>query len=408
MPLTDIKCKAAKPGAKPQKLTDGHGMYLEVMPNGSKYWRLKYRFLGKEKRLALGVYPEVSLGEAREKRDQARKLLAAGVDPLTVKKEQKRLAILNSENTFEAVAREWHEHQLNRWSEDHAGNVLRRMEADIFPYIGNRPIADIDAPELLEVLRKIEKRGAIDIAHRARQICGQVFRYGIATGRGERDHAADLKDALKTIKTTHFSTLDIKEMPEFLQKLEHNEKRLYPRTRRAIKLLMLTFVRTTELIESTWDEIDFEAKEWKIPAERMKMRSAHIVPLSRQVIALLQEQLEETKHLNTNWVFPSHIRPKDPMSNGTILVAIKRMGYSGRMTGHGFRSLAMTTLKEKLDYPHDVIDRQLAHGHRNKVTAAYDRAQFIDKRKKMMQDWADYLDAVAKENKIITGKFRNR
>ncbi len=406
MPLTDIKCKNTKSSEKPQKLSDSHGLYLEVMPSGSKYWRLKYRHLGKEKRLALGVYPEVSLGEAREKREQARKLLTSGIDPSVAKKEHKRQALINAENTFEIVAREWHQNQLNAWSEPHGRGVMRKLETDIFPYIGKRPLAEIDAPELLDVLRKIEKREALDMARRARQICGKVFRYGVATGRCQRDLTTDLKDALKVVKTTHFAALNIKEMPEFLQKLERNENRLYSRTRRAIKLLMLTFVRTSELINATWNEFDFEAKLWRIPAERMKMRNAHIVPLSRQVIEMLKEQKAETGHLNTDWVFPSHVRPKDPMSNGTILVALKRMGYSGRMTGHGFRALARTTLRETLNYDADVIERQLAHGHRDKVAAAYDRAQHLDKRKKMIQHWADYLAAVASDNKVIVGKFK--
>ncbi|MFH1158440.1 MAG: integrase arm-type DNA-binding domain-containing protein [Pseudomonadota bacterium] len=407
MALTDIQCKKAKTDRAQQKLTDGFGLYLLVKNNGSKYWHFKYRFLGKEKRLTFGVYPEVSLAEAREKRARARKLVSEDIDPAAARKEKKRLAILNSENTFEAVAKEWHENQLNRWSDGHGDNVMHKLETDIFPYIGKRPIADIDAPELLAVLRKIEQRGALDMAHRARGVCGQIFRYGIATGRCKHDHTADLKEALKTVKTQHFAALDIKEIPAFLQSLESNDARLYARTRRAVRMLMLTFVRTTELIESTWDEFDFEENLWTIPAERMKMRKSHIVPLSRQVLEILKEQKEECGHLNTNFVFPSQIRPIKPMSNNTILFAIKRLGYQGRMTGHGFRALAMSSIKEKLNYRHEVVDRQLAHGHRNKVTAAYDRAQFIDERKVMMQEWADYLDSIADHGKVIFGKFRD-
>lgn len=407
--LTNTECKNAKPKADKYRLYDTGGLYLEVMPNGSKYWRMKYRYLDKEKLLALGVYPTITLLDAREGRDSARKLLAAGTDPSIAKKEKKRLAVLNAENTFEAVAREWHEQQKGKWSEVHARNVLNLLSLNIFPYIGTRPIADLTAPELLEVLRKIEKRGAAYLSNRIKQICGQVFRYGIATGRGQRDHAADLKGALKATKVKHFAAIDIKEMPEFLEALERNDARLFNRTRRAIRLLMLTFVRTSELIEATWDEFDLENAVWEIPAERMKMGKAHIVPLSKQAVALLKEQKEETEVFrNSKWVFPSQIRPLDCMSNNTILFAIGRLGYKGRMTGHGFRALAMSTIKEKLGYRHEVVDRQLAHAPGNKVDRAYDRAKFLDERKKMMQEWADYLDRVVSQGKVIPAAFKKR
>lgn len=409
MHLTNLQCQKAQPGDKPQKLFDGHGLYLEIMPNGAKYWRFKYRHLGKEKRLAFGVYPEVPLAEAREKRSAARKQVAAGVDPSQAKKEAKRLALLNAENTFEAVAREWHANQLERWTKRHGQNVMHFLETDIFPFIGARPIADVDAPALLEALRKVEKRGAVYMAGRIKQICGQVFRYGIATGRGSRDWSADLKGALKATKVKHFAALEIKEMPAFLQALEKNDARLYARTQRAIKLLMLTFVRTSELINATWDEFDLENGQWEIPAERMKMGNPHIVPLSRQAVALLKEQKAETEHFkNCKWVFPSQKRPLDSMSNNTILFAIGRLGYKGRMTGHGFRALAMSTIKEKLGYRHEVVDRQLAHAPGNKVDRAYDRAKFLDDRRRMMQEWANYLDAVASENKVIVARFNQR
>lgn len=303
MKLTDISCRSAKPKEKPYKKSDGGGLYLYVKPDGAKYWRLKYYYLGKEKLMALGIYPLISLQEAREKRDTAKRLLDKGQDPNSVKRERKRQTLERHKNTFEAVAREWHENQLAKWSEQHGHNVMRRMDVDIFPYIGKRPIADIDPPELLEVLRKIEKRGALDVTARVKQISGQVFRYGIATGRCERDPSADLKGALKVGKVSHFAALDIKEIPEFLQTLERNQARLFARTQRAIKMLMLTFVRTNELINATWDEFDFDNATWEIPGWRMKMRNPHIVPLSRQVIELLKEQKEETGHLNTDWVW---------------------------------------------------------------------------------------------------------
>ncbi len=405
MKLSDKTCKAAKAKEKPYKLADGGGLYLEIMPNGSKCWRMKYRYLGKEKRLALGVYPVITLADAREGRDRAKKLLAQGIDPSGAKKEEKRDAIRNAENTFKAVALEWHENQLSRWTPTHAQNVTRRFEVDIFPYIGNRPIADIDPPELVEVLRRIEKRGALDVTARVKQICGQVFRYGIYTSRCQRDPSADLKGALKPNRSTPFACLDLKEMPEFLDRLEKNEARLFHRTRRAIRLLMLTFVRTNELIKATWDEFDLDNAIWEIPGWRMKMRNPHIVPLSRQAVALLREQKEETGHLNTPWVFPSQVRPKESMSNNTILFAIGRMGYKKRMTGHGFRALSMSNIKEKLGYRHEVVDRQLAHAHKSKIDRAYDRAQFLDERTKMMQEWADFIDALASGGKVVKGKF---
>ncbi len=359
--LNNKVCEAAKPKEKPYRLADGGGLYLEVMPSGSKCWRLKYRYIGKEKRLAFGVYPIVTLADARAKRDKAKKLLDQGIDPSEAKKEQRREVVRNANNTFQSVALEWYENQLGRWSKNHGLNVKRRMDVDIFPYIGSRPIADIEPPELLEVLRRIEKRGAFDVTAKVKQICGQVFRYGIATGKCTRDPSFDLRGALKANKGGHYSCLDIKEIPEFLEKLERNEARLFNQTRRAIKLLMLTFVRTGELINATWDEFDLENAQWEIPGWRMKMRNPHIVPLSKQVLKLLIEQKEDTAHLNTDWVFPSQVRPKDPMSNNTILFAIGRLGYKKRMTGHGFRALAMTNIKEKLGYRHEVVDRQLAH-----------------------------------------------
>ncbi|MCC6598105.1 MAG: integrase arm-type DNA-binding domain-containing protein [Alphaproteobacteria bacterium] len=408
MKLTNNDCKYAEVREKPYKLADGGGLYLLVKSNGAKHWRLKYRFLGKEKLLALGPYPLISLADARERRDDAKRLLVDGKDPMAQKQAAQRTAVRNSQNTFKAVALEWHERQIDRWSENHALNVMRRFDIDIFPYIGSRPIADIDAPELLDVLRRIENRGSLDVAARVKQICGQVFRYGIATGRCKRDHSVDLKGALKTGKTQHYPALDIKEMPEFLRALERNEPRLFSRTRKGIRLLMLTFVRTSELIKATWDEFDLENGQWVIPAERMKVGGAHIVPLSRQAIKILKELKEETEHLNVKWVLPGQVRPRDHMSNNTLLFAIGRLGYKGRMTGHGFRALAMSTIKERLGYRHEVVDRQLAHAHKSKIDRAYDRAKFLDERTIMMQEWADYLDSVESGGKIVFADFKKK
>lgn len=407
MPLTKTQCQNAKPKDKPYKLGDSGGLYLEISPGGGKYWRLKYRYLGTEKRLALGVFPTVTLADARRRRDEAKTLLANDIDPSAAKKDKKRQAIQNAANTFEAVGREWHTKQLERWDPKTGKKVMRYLENDIFPYIGSRPIADIDPPELLEALRKIEGRGAYYNAGRIRQLCGQIFRYGVATGKNPRDPSADLKGALTTAKTNHYAALDIKEMPDFLRTLERNDARLFPQTRRSIRLLMLTMTRTSELILASWDEIDLEKAIWEIPGSRMKMGNPHIVPLSWQAVALFREQKEDTKHLNTPWVFPNQVRPQKAMSNNTILMGIKRMGYAGRMTGHGFRALAMTTIMEVLDYPHEIPDTQLAHAKGDSVRRAYDRTKFIPQRKKMMQEWADYLDALAVGGTVVKGKFKH-
>jgi len=401
--LTTTKIDHAKPTNKPYRLFDFLGLYLEVRPNGSKHWRFKYSLEGKERRLVLGRYPELSLLEAREKRDQAKKLVASGIDPITEKKKNRQQAVLKSAVTFELVAREWHEHFKERWSPQYVIDTMHRLEKDIFPHMGSSPIADILAPELLCVLRLIEKRGAYEVARRMLQICNQIFRYAIVTGRAKYNPATDMRGALKPVKREHFAALDPEDIPVFLGDLERNDARLFLHTRLAIKLMMLTFVRTSELIESKWDEFDLEKKQWVIPASRMKMKRPHVVPLSSQSLAILKE----VKELNGNreWVFASNAKPRKPMSNGTILKALERLGYKGRMTGHGFRALAMSTIKEKLGYRHEVVDRQLAHAPANKVDAAYDRAKFLDERRKMMQEWADYLDNVAPHGRVIHVDF---
>jgi len=285
MPLTNTQCDNAKAKEKPYKLTDGEGLVLLVKPNGKKYWRLRYYWLGKEKMLGLGAYPAVGLAEARRKREEAKKLLSKDIDPSSAKKQAKRQAKLNAENTFKAVAMEWHAKKSKEWGAPRTGQkILSYLENDVFPYLGERPISDIEPPELLDVLRKIEERKAYYAANRMKQVCGQIFRYGVATGKCKRDASADLKGALTTKKTEHLAALNINDMPEFLQKLEKNRVRMYPQTQRGIWLLMLTAVRTTELIRSTWDEFDLDNAVWEIPAERMKMGAPHIVPLSKQVV----------------------------------------------------------------------------------------------------------------------------
>jgi integrase len=328
----------------------------------------------------------------REKRDQARKQLNTDIDPGQAKKIAKQLKPLNNENTFEAIAREWHENKITTWTPAHGINILHRLEVDIFQQFGNRPIAEIGAPEILAALRKVESRGALEIAKRLSQTCGQVFRYAIATGRATRNPIPHLKDALKPMVKGHYAAIEIDELPAFLHTLDNNNARLYTLTRIAIRLMLLTFVRTGELIGAKWSELDLDRALWVIPAERMKMRMEHVVPLSSQALALIAElrPLSGTRV----YLFPNQARPDDHMSNNTILGALKRLGYKGKMTGHGFRALAMSTIKEKLGYRHEVVDRQLAHAPRNKVDAAYDRAKFLDERKIMMQAWATYLDEI--------------
>lgn len=400
MPLTDTACKNAKcPLDKARlRLADSGGLYLEVVPTGGKLWRWKYRYAGKEKRLALGSYPVVTLAQARRARDDARDQLKTGLDPVAAKKLVKVAQVAARANNFEAVARAWFDHWKDNKSGRHADYVLRRLEADVFPVVGPRPIADITAPELLAMVKKIEARGAGDIAKRAWQTCGQIFRYAIAHGRAQRNPAADVRpsDALKARSKTHYARVESKELPELLRKIE--AYRGTPATRLAMKLMALTFVRTGELIAARWEEFDLEAAEWRIPAERMKMRTPHIVPLSVQAVDVLRS-LEEIKGLS-GLVFQGERDHEKPMSNGAILGALRRMGYAGRMTGHGFRGIASKILHE-LEYRHDIIELQLAHQERDQVSAAYNFATYLPQRRKMMQDWADHLDHLRLGAKII-------
>ncbi|MCE3255717.1 MAG: hypothetical protein K0R25_1211 [Rickettsiaceae bacterium] len=391
MPLTDIKVKNAKPTDKQYKIADSEGMYLLVHPNGGKYWRLKYKFLGKEKTLALGTYPTLSLAEARDKRFDARKQIANGVDPLQEKRQKKFEQYINAENSFENVAREWHQKNYAKWKPRHAHYILKRLEADIFPAIGSRPIGEIKTPELLATIQKVEKRGALDIAKRALQTSGQVFRYAIATGRAEHDISANLKGALTTRQAVNHARLEEDQLPEFLSKLEKYEGH---QTKLAFKLLILTFVRTIELRGARWEEVNFEKKEWHIPAERMKMGQKHIVPLAKQSISILKE-LQKING-NRDFIFPSQTNPDKMMSENTLLYTLYRLGYHSRATTHGFRSTASTILNEK-GFNRDYIERQLAHGERDKVRAVYNHAQYLSERHKMMQWWADYLDKLGKK-----------
>jgi integrase len=392
MVLKDIHIRNAKPKAKIYRLFDGGGLYLEISPGGGKYWRYKYRFAGKEKRLAFGIYPDLSLSEARELHTQARKALAKGEDPSAVKREAARQIRLKSTNTFEAIAREWHQNNLAKWTPNHGAKVLRRLEADIFRSLGSRPIAEISSSEMLEAIRKIEKRGALDIAHRVLQSCGQIFAYAVITDRAERNPTTALRGALKPVQRNHHAYLKADELPEFLSKLQKYDGDL--QTQLAVRLLLLTFVRTGELRGAKWEEINFATAEWRIPAERMKMRDPHIVPLSTQAISALREMQSRTS--NNEYVFPNQQKPTGFMSENTILYALYRMGYHSRATGHGFRSTASTILNEH-DFSPDVIERQLAHREQNEVRAAYNHAQYLKERRKMMQWWANFLDGLSEK-----------
>ena len=366
MSLSDAKVRNARPRTKPYKIADGEGLFLLITPSGSRYWRLKYFFGGKEKLLALGVYPEITLADARERRAQARKVLAAGNDPGEAKKEAKRLTILKSANAFAVVAREWLEKRKHEWAPTSARTMLARLEQHILPKLGQRPIADITAPEVLAMLRVVEGKGTLETARRVMQICGQIFMYAIATGRAERNPVPDLRGALKTPVVKHHPFLKAIDLPQYLKNLKTYDGSL--QTKLALRLLLLTFVRTNELRGAHWSEIDWDKSEWRIPAERMKMGELHIVPLSMQAITVLRE-LE--KHSgNRQFIFPNQHNPARFMSENTMLYALYRMGYHSRTTGHGFRSTASTVLNER-GFRADVIERQLAHCERDTVRAAY-------------------------------------
>lgn len=397
MPLTDRAIRNAKSAAKPVRMFDGGGMYLEVAPSGGKWWRFKYRFGGKEKRLSLGVYPDVSLMKAREKRDAARKLLAIGTDPGEKRKADQRESAGRAANSFEAVAREWYSKQAHTWVASHSTDVLRRLESNLFPEIGATPIAELTAPALLAAVRKIENRGAHDLAHRVLQVASQVFRYGVATGRCERDPAPDLRGALAPHKGRHQAAVTPEEMPALVRAIDGYGELGDKMTGCALRLLALTFVRTGELIGAVWSEIDMDGATWIVPAERMKMKTEHVVPLSRQALVILRKV--RALGGGSRYVFPGG-NPDKPISNNTMLFALYRLGYKGKMTGHGFRAVASTILNESNFRP-DVIERQLAHCERNDVRGAYNRAEYLPERRKMMQQWADMLAALAQGAQVI-------
>ncbi|MES9933555.1 MAG: integrase arm-type DNA-binding domain-containing protein [Candidatus Sedimenticola sp. PURPLELP] len=399
MPLTDTAIRNAKPEAKARKLFDERGLFLLISPKGGKWWRFKYRFEGKEKQLSLGVYPDVSLKDARERRNDARKQVAAGIDPSEHRKARKASRDEQSANSFEVVAREWYTKHSPNWSANHANRIIRRLERDIFPWIGGKAIAGITALQLLESIRRIEQRGALETAHRALGNCGQVFRYAIATGRAERDPSGDLRGALQPVKGTHFASVtEPKKVAEVLRALDGYEGTLPVRC--ALRLAPLVFVRPGELRHAQWEDIDLETAEWRYTVT--KTNTQHIVPLAQQAIDILRELKPLTGH--GRYVFPSARNPKGdkPMSDNAILAAMRRMGISKEeMSGHGFRAMARTILDEVLGFRPDYIEHQLAHAVRDPNGRAYNRTAHLPERRKMMQEWADYLHNLKAGAKII-------
>ncbi|WP_174634626.1 tyrosine-type recombinase/integrase [Yersinia thracica] len=386
MPLNARQVETAKPKEKDYKLTDERGLFLLVTTNGRKYWRLKYRVSGKEKKLSIGVYPDISLAEARLKREEARKLLAEGHDPSEQKQREKQTKKFTVENTFHTLATEWHTYKCTSWSASYAESVLEALEKDIFPHVGKRPVTEILPLEMLQVLRLIEKRGALEKMRKVRQFCNQIFRYAIATGRATVNPVAELAGALSPPKTEHFPHLIARELPEFLQKLaEYHGSSL---TRLATRLLLLTGVRTVELRAAEWQEFDFDNALWTVPESRMKMRRKHVVPLTRQVTAILRELQNVTGSYRL--VFPGRNDVNKPMSEASINMVLKRIGYDGKATGHGFRHTMSTILHEQ-SYNSAWIELQLAHADKNSIRGTYNHALYLEQRREMMQWYADYI-----------------
>jgi integrase len=397
MALTDIAIRSAKPADKPIKLTDGGGLYLLLNPNGSRWWRLDYRYAGKRKTLSMGIYPDVGLKDARIRRDDARKLLASDVDPGENRKAVKAAKFERATNSFEAIAREWFARNSATWKASHGERIIRRFERDLFPWIGGKPIAELTAPEVLAAVRKIEDRGALETAHRALSNCGQVFRYAIATGRASRDISADLRGALTPVKTEHFPAItDPRQVGPLLRAMDgYTGSQI---VRYALRLAPMVFVRPGELRNAEWAHVDLEAAEWRYTIT--KTNTPHIVPLSRQAVEILTELQALTG--DGRYLFPSARTNSRPMSDNAILSALRRMGIDkDEMTGHGFRAMARTILDEVLGFRPDYIEHQLAHAVRDPNGRAYNRTAHLAERRNMMQQWADYLDKLKAGAQII-------
>ncbi|CAJ9625864.1 DUF4102 domain-containing protein [Burkholderia pseudomallei] len=407
MSLTDIAIRNAKAGDKPQKLFDGGGLFLLVTPAGQRYWRFKYRIAGKEKLLALGVYPDVSLQAARRKRDDAREKLATGIDPGEAKKADKRAARLAAATSFEAVTREWFNKHSPGWAKSHSSKIIARFENDVFPWLGKRPISEIQPAEVFDVIRRIEARGTLDTAHRAKQNCGQVFRYAVATGRATRDVTADLRGSLPPIQQKHFAAItDPSKVGELLRAFDGFAGTFLVLC--ALKLAPMLFRRPGELRAAEWSEIDLDNATWEIGGERMKRSKAdkmnggaHIVPLPNQAVAILRELHALTG--GGRYVFPGARDRNRPMSEATINAALRRLGYDTRteITGHGFRAMARTIMVEVLGVAVEVIESQLSHTVKDPLGRAYNRTTFLPQRREMMQKWADYLDRLKAGAEVI-------
>lgn len=407
-PLTATQVEKSKPQDKEYKLFDGGGLFLLITPSGGKLWYLKYRFAGREGKLSFGAYPAVSLAEARQRREDAKKLLANGVDPGAVKKARKAAQTATVENSFEVIAREWHEKFKSQWSQSHSKTTLSRLEKNIFPWIGARPISELEPMDVLEVLRRMEARGVLESAKRMKIACGQIFRYGVATGRCKRDPTADLKGAIAPPQTRNMAAL-IKpaDVAHLLRAIDEYKGSFVVKC--ALQLASLWFCRPGELRHTQWDEIDFEKTELNIPIERMKLPTPtkrknkgqfHCIPLSRQSISILKELHPLTGH--SKYVFPSIRTNLKPMSEATVLNALRRMGYEkDEMSGHGFRAMARTMIRQELHVESEYIELQLAHATKSPNGTAYDRVSFLPERRKMMQQWADYLDGLKQGAKVI-------
>ena len=399
VPLTDPQVKNAKPQEKETTLFDGGGLYVKITPSGGKLWHLKYRYRGKDKKLCLGAYPAVTLADARLRREEAKKLLANDIDPSENRKAQKAAQGEQDANTFEVIAREWHSKYSHTWVASHAQHKLERLEKNVFPWIGKRPITELTAPDVLSVLRRMETRNILDTAHRVRFECGAIFRYAIATGRADRDPVADLKGALPPVKNGHHAApTDPKAVAHLLRAIDDFQGSFVVKC--ALQLAPLLFVRPGELRAAEWSEIDFDAAEWNIPAEKMKMKVAHLVPLSQQALNVLIELKPLTGH--SKYVFPCNRSPLRCMSENAVNAGLRRMGFEkSEITGHGFRAMARTILDEVLQVRPDFIEHQLAHAVKDPNGRAYNRTSHLPERKKMMQLWADYLDGLKTGAKVI-------
>ncbi|MBI1302046.1 MAG: tyrosine-type recombinase/integrase [Alphaproteobacteria bacterium] len=399
MKLSDLKCRNTKPSEKNMKLRDGKGLYLLVMKSGGKSWRYDYKLKTndntyKNGTFVYGLYPEIPLTEARDLHSKTHKLVSQGIDPNNHKKQQERIDRQNRALTFSHIAQEWMEKRKVEITPKTFSGIERRMEKDVIPEIGNISMQDLSPRDFLDMLKKIESRGAYEMANRARQYCSQILRYAIAIGKAERDFTVDIGDALTVHRVKHQPALQPHEIPEFLKALEYNEARLFSQTRLALKMLMLTFVRPIELASAEWKDFDFENKLWMIPAVKMKMSHDHVVPLATQTLEILNEMKKTTE--NRQYVFIKQTNPKDHIARDTLSKAIRSLGFQGRHSVHGFRALARTAIREKLGYDSEIIERQLAHAPKTSLGRAYDRTQFIDQRIEMMQEWANYIDGLKK------------